>query len=357
MKKVSKKRADWLVRNQSIRNRRQLFLSKVARRHTRQLQDTLIAPAYFCLTAANGERNQRSIEFLKFIREIRRFKGKALCIDLTSVQRMVVNATLLFKSELSYLVQRGLPIKAIPPRKQRTNQVMAQTGLATLLGLPVCEKIDREDTVHWRHVSGIWNFAQPSRLGGLLNGQHQQNAALYTGLIESVANCIEHAYKQHPDRRTFIGSQDGWWGFQQLRDGELSTCICDLGIGISKSLPLKLSDEPDMYAKLMNLFRRFHSKDIRSILAAIEYGKSSTGSEERGKGLRDAHSVIDNAGSGQLQIFSNKGMYIYNKDANKPAVSGTRKLAESIEGTIYYWRHPIQSQPNTGEMPVEGALS
>lgn len=357
MRKISKKRCDWLARNQRIQNRNRLFAAKVARRSIRQPSDTLVAPPYFCLVSSKGERNAASIAFLAFVRSIRTFKGKALCIDMSSVQRMVVNATLLFKAELSYLVQSGITVTGIPPRKERTDQVMAQTGLSALLGLPDCKKIDREDTVHWRHVSGIWNLAQPSRLGGLLTGQEQQNAALYTGLIESVANCIEHAYREHPERRTFIGSQDGWWGFQQLRDGELSTCICDLGIGISKSLPIKLVDEPGMYAKLMSLFRHLRGNDIRSILAAIEYGRSSTGSEERGKGLRDAHSVIDNAGSGQLQIFSNRGLYLYNKDSGKPGSSGTRKLGDSIEGTIYYWRHPIQSPANAGVTSVEGALS
>ena len=357
MRKISKKRHEWLTRHQQIQNRNRLFAAKVAHRKIRQPSDTLIAPPYFCLASSKGEPNAASIAFLTFVRSIRDFKAKSLCIDMSNVQRMVVNATLLFKAELSYLVQRGVAVTGIPPRKERTNQVMTQTGIAALLGLPNCKKIDREDTVHWRHTSGIWNFAQPSRLQGLLTGQEQQNAALYTGLIESVANCIEHAYKEHPERRTFIGSQDGWWGFQQLRDGKLSTCICDLGIGISKSLPIKLAEEPGMYAKLMSLFRHLRGKDIQSILAAIEYGRSSTGSEQRGKGLRDAHSVIDNAGAGQLQIFSNKGLYFYNKDSGKPGSSGTRKLSDSIAGTIYYWRHPIQSEVDSGETPVEGAFS
>lgn len=357
MKKISKKRCVWLTRTQKIQHKKLLFAAKLARRSTRQPADKLVAPPYFCLATSKGMRSSASDSFLKFVRTIRTFKGKTLCIDMTGVQRMVVNATLLFKAELTYLVQRGVSVTGVQSRKERTDQVMTQTGLSALLGLPTCERVDREDTVHWRHVSGIWNLAQPSRLGGLLSGQEQENSTLYTGLIESVANCIEHAYRSHPERRTFIGSQDGWWGFQQLREGVLSTCICDLGIGISKSLPIKLADEPSMYAKLMSLFRQFRDKDIRSILAAIEYGRSSTGSEGRGKGLRDAHSVIDNAGSGQLQIFSNRGLYVYTKEMGKPPDSGTRTLGESIEGTIYYWRHPIQSQSNAGETSVEGALS
>lgn len=357
MRKVSKKRCAWLARNQRIRNASKLFNAGVARRSVRKPRDTLIAPPYFCLVPSNGERSEASIAFLKFVRQIRTFQGKALRIDMTRVQRMVVNATLLFKAELSYQIQRGVTITGIEPRKERTYQVMTQTGLTELLGLPGCKKVDREDTVHWRHVSGAWNITQPSRLSGLLTGQEAQDSALYTGLIESVSNCIEHAYRAHPQRRVFLGSQDGWWGFQQLRDGELSTCICDLGIGIAKSLPIKLAEEPGLHAKLMSIFRHLRGNDIKSILAAIEYGRSSTGSDERGKGLRDAHSVIDNAGSGHFHIFSNRGMYFYNKEKGKDSDAGTRKLAESIEGTIYYWRHPIQSQTYAGLAPVQGALS
>ena len=117
-----------------------------------------------------------------------------------------------------------------------------------------------------------------------------------------------------------------------------------------------MSEEPRLLKKLLSLFNHIRGKDVRSILAAIEYGRSSTGEIQRGKGLRDAHRVIDDAGQGQLHIFSNRGMYYYARDPGKEPQTLTRRLAESIEGTIYYWQYPIQSKTETGVPPVQGAL-
>ncbi|ADU99441.1 hypothetical protein Alide_1686 [Alicycliphilus denitrificans BC] len=359
MRKISHKRQMWLLRRQRVWCKGHKFLAGVAKTKTKPKikRDVLVAPGYFCLASSNNVRSEASAQFLAFLRSIRDFRGSGLCIDMSRVQRMVANATLLFKAELSYQIQRGVSVGGVMPRKARTHQVLTQTGLTRMLGLPECKHVDREDTVHWRHASGSWSVTQPSHLSSLLGGNEQQNALLYTGMIESVANCIEHAYREHPKRRAFGAGHDGWWGFQQLRDGVLSTCICDLGIGIARSLPLKLADEPTLYKKLVALFNHLRGDDVRGILAAIEYGRSSTGLVQRGKGLRDAHRVIDDAGEGHFHIFSNQGMYIYRKERGKEPTSGTRRLAESIEGTIYYWQYPLQSQGAVGVIPIGGVLS
>lgn len=354
MRQISSKRRAWLQRRQAVRHSERLFSAGVARAKAPVKRDTLTAPAYFCLVVKKNEPSLANVEFLAFLRKIRNFKGSHVCIDMSRVQRMIVNATLLFKAELAYLSKRGTKISGVMPRKPRTYQVLTQTGITKLMGLPDCTSIDREDTVHWRYAGGAWNKAQPSRLEALLGDTQAGNASLYTGMIESVANCIEHAYRDHPKRRAFSTNDDGWWGFQQLRDGILCTCICDLGIGIARSLPLKLADEPGLLKKLVSLFNHIRGEDVRSILAAIEYGRTSTHQIQRGKGLRDAHQVIDDAGEGQFHIFSNKGMYYYSLERGKKAEWTTRRLAESIEGTIYYWQYPIQLQSDAGATPAQG---
>lgn len=290
------------------------------------------------------ETNEACRIFLQFIKTLREFRGDALCIDMSKASTFVATGTLLLKAELAYLKARGVRLSGIPSKKEKATQVLTQTGIADLLNLPLCKKVDREDTVHWRYAAGDWRRAQPERVAGLLLSEDElYGSSLYRGLIESVANSIEHAYKEHPERRIFYENQDGWWGFQQYRDGVLTTCICDLGIGIANALPIKLASEPTMLNKLLALYRRHKGRDVQSILASIEYGRSSAQGDARGKGMRDAHRVIDEAGEGQLALISNRGFYFYQveKRGAKPHV-GTKRLPISINGTIYVWKFPLQ---------------
>lgn len=342
LRKVDRDR--WLKRRQRRKHRKAVFRAQSCSLLPKPKPENLLAPPYFSIVKSGLGYAQAEFQFLQFIKAIRTHTGTTLCIDLTNVNRLIVTAALLFKAEVSHLISKGVRVTAIPPKKQRTQQVLTQTGIAELLGLQKCEVIDREDTVHWRHASGAWNMTQPTRLASLLHPEENpESSSLYKGMIESVANCIEHAYQPHPDRRKFFGSEMGWWGFQQLRDGILYTCICDLGIGIAKALPIKLLSEPGLFQSLFSLVKHIKGQDVRSILAAVEYGRSSTGEVQRGKGLRDAHQVIDDAGEGEFHLLSNSGFYWYKREKEKEGgSSGTRRLKGSVAGTIYYWRYPLQ---------------
>lgn len=357
MRKLRSSRRIWLEKRVRRQKRLDKFLARCGNLRKKKDRDVVVAPNYFSLIQNGaGERNDASEKFFDFLRKIRNFNGDHICIDMTYVGRLVVNATLLFKAEIAHLSAKGVKISGKLPRKERTHQVLTQTGLTKLLNLPECTQVDREDTVHWRHASGVWNRAQPQKLAALLSPEQvAEDSTLYTGMIESVANCIEHAYKEHPARRVFEDGQDGWWGFQQYRDGMLSTCICDLGIGISGALPISMANEPDLYRTFQALFRKHKGADIRSILAAVEYGRSSTGATQRGKGLRDAHRVIDDAGEGRLHIFSNAGLYFYQRHKGRDkAEVGTKRLVGSIAGTIYFWCYPVQLLARAGASPAEG---
>ena len=69
-----------------------------------------LAPAYFSLSPKSTERSEAAVQFLAFLRTIRNYRGEAICIDMSRVQRMIVNATLLFKAEVAYLRQRGVKV-------------------------------------------------------------------------------------------------------------------------------------------------------------------------------------------------------------------------------------------------------
>jgi hypothetical protein len=78
-------------------------------------------------------------------------------------------------------------------------------------------------------------------------------------------------------------------------------------------------------------------------LAAMEYGRSSTGLHERGRGMKNAHAVINDHGEGDFYAISNKGCYTYRKSSPSTAgQSKTVKLRHSIHGTILGWRLPLE---------------
>lgn len=357
MKKPRTHHRIWSERRNRIITARQLRDSKAYLRTARKKRDYVKAPSYFnILPTGPNESAEACSLFFDFLQYIRQYKSGRLCIDLSGVARLQATATLLFKSEVSHLISRGVYVTAVPPRKERSNEVLTQTGIASMLGIPEMSQVSREDTIHWRHASGPWSGFKPQSLAPLLSlDDSLSDSMLYSGLLESVGNAIEHAYQEHPARRKFKNDENRWWGFQQYRDGYLTSCICDLGIGISNALPIKLSEEPGLYQKLLFGFRQLKGKDVQSILAAIEYGRTGTHLEERGKGMRDAHSVVDGAGEGILQIYSNKGLYTYTRKPGKADASKvTRRLPRSIHGTIYVWRFPIQLERRVSEVPTLG---
>lgn len=314
-----------------------------------QLADhTIKAPDSFILHGNQGWQTNQCIEnFFSFISKIRNYRGHSVCIDLSSTRRMIADATLLFKAELSRLIQHGgVTVSAIAPRSTRIQQVIKQTGLDKLLALTITSQPHREDVVHWKVAEGPQNQVDPDALEPIMTDIEAVTGItphpIYQGIIESMSNCVEHAYKAHPEVKRFLPMSPGWWVFQQVKDATLSVMVCDLGIGINRALPLTLSKEPGLLKKLLHLARRAKGVDNRALLAAMEYGRSSTGEHQRGKGMRNAHAVVDEVGSGELVAISNAGCYVYTRKSKTESSTRTMRLKGSINGTILRWRLPLK---------------
>jgi hypothetical protein len=310
--------------------------------------NTLVAPSHFVLLSHGGNQNGTDVNnYFDFLAKLRAATSPDLKIDMSHVRRMVVDAALLFKAELSSLVQvKGVTLSATPPRSERTQQVLRQTGIDQLLGLKIEVSPNREDVVHWRIAEGSRTYVDPNALEPIMADIEEVTGMashpIYQGIIESMGNCVEHAYKSHPDVRRPMPEAPGWWVFQQVKDNTLVVVVCDLGIGVSRALPLTLANEHGLLKKLMHLVRKTKGDDNRALLAAMEYGRSSTGQHHRGKGMRNAHAVVDDLGEGDFYAVSNKGCYVYKKAlADESGTYRTIRLRHSINGTILGWRLPL----------------
>ena len=195
--------------------------------------------------------------------------------------------------------------------------MLKQTGIDRLLNLKVEVEPNREDVIHWRIAEGPRSDVDPGLLEPIMADIEEVTGLashpVFQGIIESIGNCAEHAYKVHPDVTWAMPESPSWWVFQQVKDRVLMVVVCDLGIGVNRALPLTLANEQGLMKKLMHLVRRTKGEDTRALLAAMEYGRTSTGLHERGRGMKNAHAVIDDHGEGVFYAISNKGCYVYKK--------------------------------------------
>ena len=271
---------------------------------------------------------------------------------MSGVRRMVADACLLFKAELSRLLEtRKIRVEAIAPVRERIKQVLKQTGISSLLNLNIECEPNREDVVHWKIAEGAASMVDQIRLEAIMEDIERVTGMaahpVYQGIIESMSNCVEHAYKPHPEMKMKMPENPGWWVFQQVKNDVLSVVVCDLGIGVRRSLPLTLAGEQGLYKKLMHICRKAKGIDNRALLAAMEYGRTSTREVQRGKGMRNAHRVVDELGVGNFVAMSNAGAYMYSrKPSYSVGASKTVRLRHSIQGTILGWELPLAPASN-----------
>ncbi|WP_313158316.1 hypothetical protein [Kluyvera cryocrescens] len=153
--------------------------------------------------------------------------------------------------------------------------------------------------------------------------------ALYRPLVEAMSNSVEHAYRV--DLYQNLQPQTKWWCFAAIMNNRLLTLVCDLGLGISKTLPKTQSKK--FFVNIVEYIGHALNADSDYIRASLQLKKSATKLDYRGKGGPDLQSLIAKIPNAKLVIHSNKGTYTYtNRGKVKPEKWFDNKL--SISGTI-----------------------
>lgn len=154
-----------------------------------------------------------------------------------------------------------------PMRIELVDEVLREEGLVVL---PFVSGAEVESRKAQQLRDGLFEACEPG------------NAArrpLYDGLVEAFTNAVQHAYDP-----TLLG--DGlprvgrWWASAvvQVTHRQMYLVVYDQGVGI----PATLSNQP-FWEPLRATMRR--DSDAARIVAALEYGESSTKSAGRGNGL------------------------------------------------------------------------
>lgn len=152
---------------------------------------------------------------------------------------------------------------------------------------------------------------------------------LYRPLVEAMSNSVEHAYRT--DLYNKAQPTTKWWCLATVMNNRLIALVCDLGIGISKTLPKTQSTK--FFANIVDYIGHKLSTDSDFIRASLQLKKSATKLDYRGKGGPDLQSVIEKTPNAKLAIYSNKGFYSYtNRGKVHPETWLDHKF--SINGTI-----------------------
>lgn len=304
------------------------------------------APKAFNLILGAG------LHVVKFIRAVARsvlIDQTPVVLDFSRTESFAVPATILLFAELDRIISSSQLSKAvtlIDPRLRQPREVLKQIGIYQLTGDSSDVVPERPDVVYWKATKGINQTGD--KLGSLVeviaekaNRDHAQQlevSGVWRSVSEAVANSVDHAYKK-PRFDGFQGSANTrWWMFSQIRDGVFTLAVCDLGCGYRATIDETIPEQ--FVAQAASLFRG-SNRDALAIDTAMEYGRSGTRKGHRGKGSRDALSLLQKHGNGELVVMSNTGWmrYGYAHGMEKTRNEGT--LGIDIGATIVWWKLPL----------------
>lgn len=316
---------------------RRIHKKKIERRKSFKLREgfaILKAPVTF--TIGSVEKRRNLLRFLGKLRETIVLRKRAVRIDFVATQKMIADGTLLFYAELCRLknLGGGVKISCIPPRNLKVAQVLKQVGIFDLVGYRRRIETTYADVIHWRSANGHEVVGEKfDEVLGHYDGQITEALSknLYLGFTEAMTNCHHHAYiGVRPDGLNVAHEPKEWWMFSQERDGWLTVVFCDLGIGIPGTLPIK---KPSLWQRIQTFGGQL---DAHAIQEAIIESRTRTGLHHRGKGLKQLVDVVARMGSGQINIFSNRGCFTLE--------SGSESIfqyKDNIYGTLINWRVPL----------------
>lgn len=344
VRRASERRLQRILKH---RNRRALKLRIRERRsrawHTPSREMVIPVPRNVTL---NGRAHQA--ELTKFLHELRlsfRKKDGQLCIDFRQCRKLFPEGTLLFFAELTRLIE-GFPAKArrcIPAIDVTVNGVLQHLGLYALLGHESARVPEGRDVVNWR-VARAPNV-DGERAGEALLAMEmssERTSDLFRGVTEAITNVSNHAHIASRKDGLHLPIKKEWWMFCREDDDSLYVAVCDLGIGIPRSLPRVHASEV-LADALSRMFGNRRPTDGRMIKAALRLRRTRTEQRYRGKGFTDILSVANRSEGSALRIYSNRGRVSYSADTLIPVIRD-RTFKYSILGTIIVWVFPLKGK-------------
>lgn len=351
MKLLSRQKKERLLRLARYRERSRLKRGKrrwvIPDRRYVVPKEVIAAPQKFNLIRGDAGA---VVRFLRAVGRRVLVDNKPVKVDFRNTTSFYVAGAILLYSEFDRIVRLSnlsKPITVIDPRARRAREVLKQIDIYSITG-DKCDVVpEREDVVFWRATKGKDQSGEGpgSILEYVADRVKKDHAAqivlsgIWRGVSEAVANTVDHAYLEPRADNFGQLTETKWWMFTQMRDGIFSAAVCDLGCGYKSTVNRSLPEE--FLSRIISVFKG-ESFDAVAIKAAMEYGRSGTHESHRGKGSRDALSVLSGHGTGELHIVSNSGWVQYRFENGVEKGVQTGEFGIDIMGTIIWWKLPIK---------------
>lgn len=313
-------------------------------------RDVIKAPIRFSLTKGDG------VEVVKFLKAVATQVlkiGKPVKLNFKDTESFYVPGAIFLFAELNRIIKLSTlpkPITIVDPYRRRPREVLKQIELHKLTGDNSEIVPQRDDVVFWKATKGSTQTGDD--LGPILefvteraNKEHIKQvevSGIWRGVSEAVANVVDHAY-ENPRHDGFQGLDDTkWWMFTQIKDQLFTAAVCDLGCGYRNTINRSI---PENFISKIKEVLLGRNKDVVAINVAMEYGRSGTRQDNRGKGSRDALSVLTMHGQGELVILSNSGFVRYSLNSGHEKVT-MDDIGIDIGGTVIWWRLPLAESEN-----------
>lgn len=305
------------------------------------------APSSFDLIRGGGKS---VVKFLRAISHRVLKQKKKVRIDFKQTVQFYVPGAILLFAELDRIVATAeilKPITIIYPKQQKSREVMAQIGIPDLVGDKLDIASTREDVVLWKAIKGANQTGDSygqlvESVAERVNSDHVRKVAtknLWRSVNEAVANTTDHAYK-FSRFDGFSGlPETKWWMFTQIRDDQFTVAVCDLGCGYQKTVAETI---PESIRSAVLAAFGIGNRDSLAIETAMEFGRSGTKLNNRGKGSRDVLSLVKNHGSGIVTVMSNTGWMRYQFAGGRQIDKKSGDLGINFGGTIVWWNLPLK---------------
>jgi hypothetical protein len=344
-------------RRRRQRERQQIKRSEAKRLKIQELRRASLEPKNFRRIFAPEEFSILNIRHLRtvlwFVEDVRQTLCEGLDVQLSfaHTKRLQPDGTLYLLAEIDRLqrIFSRRTIRSSHPPDRVVHQVFDHIGLSDLLRV---RKLDSdgdlpENVRHWRFISS--DLVEASGFDPWLEHIEQHGGvdlkdALSKALSEAVTNCGCHAYEQ--DRLDGLQwTEKRWWAFYQTLGTTHSVFVCDLGIGIHRSMEQSKSWGFALEKHVKGVFSP--SPIAREIAFAVERQESSTNEQHRGHGLGEVRRVIEERGKGNLVIRSGRGIYTYSPERAAHEVTQLLDLDVDIMATIISWQIVLDPQAHT----------
>lgn len=303
----------------------------------------LTVPAVLDLSGNHDE----SAEFFRDIRRLVAIDGQHVGLNFDNVTDIKPLALLRLLAEIDMRwAHRGRgALTGNYPRDSRIEEMLQRTGFFRLLKIGERKSLKprKYPLEYIRFHSGtkasgedVKKFRQ-ALLGEDIKFHTPARKRFFRAVTEAMLNATQHAYTRSHIAEARVSNK--WWlhGRIDKRRRQMMITFCDLGVGIPATLPRLYSWE--RIREVLATIPGIKPNDGQMIMAGMTIGRTQTGRRSRGKGLNDMRMFIEQAGDGQLQILSRKGLYQYSPKGGERV----QNFYRSVGGTLIEWRVPIDA--------------